>query len=75
MYQNFQYAVEKWGNNRFIGKRDFAKNLSGPYVWQTYSQVNEQMQKLASGLQGIGLKEKSNIGFYSVNKPEWVIWK
>ncbi|ORY48444.1 acetyl-CoA synthetase-like protein [Rhizoclosmatium globosum] len=47
------------------------------YVWQTYEAVNERVKSFANGVMKIGtdlkLKDRFNLGIYSVNNPEYAI--
>ncbi|OQR97539.1 Long-chain-fatty-acid--CoA ligase [Achlya hypogyna] len=73
-----QATVTKYPSNRFLGRRpiDSATGEVGPFVWQTYAEVYERVQSIASGLllerltkaTADGLKL---VGIYMKNRPEW----
>ncbi|CAG8851694.1 11096_t:CDS:2, partial [Racocetra persica] len=44
-----------------------------PYVWETYSEVQQRVANFGSGLCKLGLKTKAFLGFFSINTPEYVI--
>lgn len=39
----------------------------------TYGEVKVRVDNIAAGLASFGMPEKSNIGLYSINRPEWVL--
>ncbi len=43
------------------------------YVWMSYKQVGESVQKLAAALSLHGFKKGDMIGIYSINCIEWVL--
>ena len=45
----------------------------GPLAWQTYQQVGARMTAFGAGLRALGAAQKSRVGLYSLNRPEWVI--
>ncbi|KAJ9066341.1 medium-chain fatty acid-CoA ligase faa2, variant 2 [Entomophthora muscae] len=77
VYECFENACEKVPNAPLFGHR---KDGSGPYVWETYSQVRTHAMDLSSGFEQLrktyGLYEKASqypVGIYSINRPEWCI--
>ncbi|PVV00342.1 hypothetical protein BB560_005282 [Smittium megazygosporum] len=87
-YDIFWNAAKSAPNNPYLGRRPFdpATGTFGPYVFQTYGQVAERVQNLASGIIHIhqkALPEEQRqqaqsqrnfpIAIYSINRPEWAI--
>ncbi len=44
------------------------------YVFETYGHVAKRVSDLAAGMSQLGLQEKTNIGLFSINRAEWVIY-
>ncbi|CAG8752007.1 2949_t:CDS:2, partial [Cetraspora pellucida] len=59
LYENFLHGVKI--------------SVAQPYVWQTYSEVQQRVANFGSGLCKFGLKPKASLGFFSINTPEYVI--
>lgn len=45
----------------------------GPFEFESYAKVSERIVNVAAALKAINIPEKTCIGLYSVNRPEWVI--
>lgn len=75
LYELFQNSVSKYSGEKCLGWRpiDKATGKAGDYQWVTYSEVNEKVQAIASGLAGLGLTKDNRVGVYAVNCPEWMI--
>lgn len=71
-YDALQRSIVRFGNAPFLGTR---KDDRSPFVFQTYSQVGERVADFASGLLQLGVRtgQKTFVGVYSQNRPEWVI--
>ena len=75
-YHTFRRAVQRYPHLPCLGVRSLladGSNRVGPYVFQTYAQVNERIANLAAAMQSFGLEPKARVGLYSVNRPEWII--
>lgn len=72
LYENFLRSMRAYGDLEFMGVRKFDQDPKGPYVFQTYVQVAERVKFLTSAMHLFKLKEKTKVGIYSINKPEWV---
>ncbi|CAG8624931.1 16692_t:CDS:2, partial [Racocetra fulgida] len=83
LYENFLHGVKvsgnycncsyKKGGGKFLGRRPIDNGVAKPYVWQTYSEVQQRVANFGSGLCKLGLKTKEFLGFFSINTPEYVI--
>ncbi|CAG8708860.1 9573_t:CDS:2, partial [Ambispora leptoticha] len=82
IFEAFQYSFQRFPNRPFLGHRPFDKSTKkyGDYVWQTYSQINERINELGSGIcfvleKELGLKKNvgSTLGVWSLNRPEYHI--
>ncbi|CAI5473549.1 unnamed protein product, partial [Closterium sp. Yama58-4] len=71
MWALFKASVEKFGDNKFLGKRSIVDGKAGPFVWDTYSQVHAKVLKLGSAYRAAGLDANSKVGIYGINSPEW----
>lgn len=82
-WENFGLAREKYPDKPFLGHRPIGPDgTAGPYVWKTFKEVGAQAEAIGSGLTFLGLcpptgdKEllgRGVLGFYSKNRPEWVV--
>ena len=57
------------GDGNFLGHRKIENGIAGPYVWQSYNQVQERVANFGSGLKKLG---STVLGFFSINTPEYV---
>jgi len=72
LWDTFSCAVLKFGNLPFLGWRPKIDGVAQDYVWMSYAQVGERVTAIGSGLASFDLPAQSNIGLYSINRPEWV---
>ncbi|RCH98973.1 hypothetical protein CU097_014361 [Rhizopus azygosporus] len=79
----FNYGLKISKDRPCIGVRS-VKNVEtgerGPYVWQTYRQINHRLTNFGSGLMnylnhtmGETRTRQIPIGIWSINRPEWTI--
>ena len=54
----------------FLGVRS---KTSGEYEWETYGSVATRITNFGAGVVSLGLSAKKPIGFFSVNRPEWLM--
>ncbi|KAF0449735.1 acetyl-CoA synthetase-like protein [Gigaspora margarita] len=73
LYENFLHGISESGGGNFLGRRPIVNGVAQPYVWQTYSEVQQRVANFGSGLCKLGLKSKNILGFFSINTPEYVI--
>nr|AAM28872.1 long chain acyl-CoA synthetase 5 [Arabidopsis thaliana] len=69
----FRTAVEKYPNNRMLGRREISNGKAGKYVWKTYKEVYDIVIKLGNSLRSCGIKEGEKCGIYGINCCEWII--
>ncbi|KAJ1674635.1 medium-chain fatty acid-CoA ligase faa2 [Spiromyces aspiralis] len=86
VYEVFEYARKEYSDRPYLGHRPFdpATKTYGQYVWETYHQVGQRVDNVASGLayayeQWVkpGCTNHQNtkwhVGIYAINRPEWRI--
>ncbi|KAI8077880.1 uncharacterized protein BX664DRAFT_287488 [Halteromyces radiatus] len=81
MYDIFQHGYKISKDRPCLGHRSVnASGKHGPYVWETYRQVNHRIINFGSGLMNLinhtlnDPRTKSiPLGIWSVNRPEWFI--
>ncbi|KAF9921706.1 hypothetical protein FBU30_008227 [Linnemannia zychae] len=86
VYDAFQHGINLNPNNPMLGHRpwDPVTKAFGPYVWQTYQQVNDRVSRFGAGLVHIhtqnilGLdslqaEQGWRVGLWSINRAEWTI--
>ncbi|OQS05286.1 Long-chain-fatty-acid--CoA ligase [Thraustotheca clavata] len=77
--QNLQQAVRNTPKEKFLGHRPIdCRDNAGPYLWETYEQVYQRIQKFSSGLVNQRMLEPTVDGhkmlcIYMKNRPEWTI--
>eukprot|EP00449_Zooxanthella_nutricula_P019160 CAMPEP_0198540486 /NCGR_PEP_ID=MMETSP1462-20131121/53224_1 /TAXON_ID=1333877 /ORGANISM="Brandtodinium nutriculum, Strain RCC3387" /LENGTH=682 /DNA_ID=CAMNT_0044270595 /DNA_START=54 /DNA_END=2102 /DNA_ORIENTATION=- len=82
-WENFCLAREKFPKEPFLGHRPIKPDgTAGEYVWSTFEDVGKRCEAFGSGLINMNLcpetvddelLNKGLLGFYSKNRPEWVI--
>ncbi|CAH8306506.1 unnamed protein product [Eruca vesicaria subsp. sativa] len=69
----FRTAVEKYPNNRMLGRREIVNNKAGKYEWKTYKEVYDIVIKIGNSLRSCGIEQGGKCGIYGANCPEWII--
>ncbi|XP_021894818.1 long chain acyl-CoA synthetase 4-like [Carica papaya] len=69
----FRMSVEKYPNNRMLGRREIVNGKAGKYVWQTYKEVYDLVIKLGNSIRSCGIEEGGKCGIYGANCPEWIM--
>ncbi|CAH9141379.1 unnamed protein product [Cuscuta epithymum] len=69
----FRLSVEKYPNNRMLGRREIVDGKAGKYVWMTYKEVYDVVMKVGNSLRSCGVEEGGKCGIYGANCPEWII--
>lgn len=76
----FEEGVRFRPNNKCLGHRPYdpRTKIFGPYVWQTYSEVQKRRTDFGVGLvhlfESIGLHGRQHgVGLWCQNRPEWQI--
>ena len=74
LYEVFELAVKDFAERPCLGTRKKQEDGTvGPFEFQTYTQVHEQVVQVASALKEIGVAGGNRVGIYGVNCPEWMI--
>lgn len=50
----------------------YESDSAGPFMWQTYADINRRASAFADGLLAAGCQIKQYIGIWSANCTEWV---
>ena len=75
----FEQTAKRVPNNKCLGHRPYdpATKTFGPYVWETYAQVQKRRANFGVGLvallESIGASGKQGLGLWCQNRPEWQI--
>lgn len=76
----FEQAAKQVPNNKCLGHRPYdpATKTFGPYVWETYAEIQRRKTNLGAGLVGllesVGVHGRQHgIGLWCQNRPEWQI--
>jgi len=69
----FRMAVEKYPDNRMLGRREVVNGKPGKYVWLTYKEVHDLVIKLGNSIRSCGVEEGGRCGIFGSNCPEWVM--
>ncbi|KAK4787555.1 hypothetical protein SAY86_011388 [Trapa natans] len=69
----FRMAVEKFPNNRMLGRRQIVNGKAGKYVWQTYEEVYDLVIKIGNSIRACGVQKGGKCGIYGANCPEWIM--
>uniref|UniRef100_A0ACD5VXQ7 Uncharacterized protein n=1 Tax=Avena sativa TaxID=4498 RepID=A0ACD5VXQ7_AVESA len=72
-YDIFRMAVEKYPNNKMLGRRAIVDGKAGAYEWKTYKEVLGVANKIGNSIRSCGLEKGSRCGIYGANSPEWII--
>uniref|UniRef100_A0ACD5VJR8 Uncharacterized protein n=1 Tax=Avena sativa TaxID=4498 RepID=A0ACD5VJR8_AVESA len=72
-YDIFRMAVEKYPNNKMLGRRAIVDGKAGAYEWKTYKEVFGVANKIGNSIRSCGLEKGSRCGIYGANSPEWII--
>lgn len=73
LYDNFECAVKRFPDNKYLGSRVRADGTIGEYEWMSYKEVSIARSAIGSALQNFGLLTRACIGLYFINRPEWMI--
>ncbi|KAK4422516.1 Long chain acyl-CoA synthetase 4 [Sesamum alatum] len=69
----FRLSVEKYPNNRMLGRREIVNGKPGKYSWMTYKEVYDIVLKVGNSIRSCGIEEGGHCGIYGANCPEWVM--
>ncbi|XP_050221364.1 long chain acyl-CoA synthetase 7, peroxisomal [Mercurialis annua] len=73
LYDLFAYAVETFGDYKYLGTRIKQDGTIGEYTWMTYGVAGTAREAIGSGLRYHGIQKGACIGIFFVNRPEWLI--
>ncbi|XP_042393761.1 long chain acyl-CoA synthetase 6, peroxisomal-like isoform X2 [Zingiber officinale] len=73
LHDNFQFAVETYGDYKYLGSRIRSDGTVGQYKWMTYSEAGVSRSAIGSGLAYHGIPKGASIGLFFINSPEWII--
>lgn len=69
----FRMAVEKYPNNRMLGRREIVNGEPGKYVWQSYKEVYDIVIKVGNAMRSCGVEKGGRCGIYGANSAEWIM--
>ncbi|GER26810.1 long-chain-fatty-acid CoA ligase [Striga asiatica] len=69
----FRLSVEKYPDNKMLGRREIVNGKPGKYIWMTYQEVYDIVMKIGNSIRSCGVEEGGRCGIYGANSPEWVI--
>lgn len=80
IHEMFEASANRAPNSRCLGHRpyDAATKTYGPYVWQTYGEIQQRKANFGAGLVGllesVGVHGRQHgVGLWCQNRPEWQI--
>ncbi|KAG6388219.1 hypothetical protein SASPL_153418 [Salvia splendens] len=69
----FRLSVEKYPNNKMLGRREIVNGKPGKYLWMTYREVYTIVVKIGNSIRSIGIEQGGRCGIYGANSPEWIM--
>ncbi|KAL3818287.1 hypothetical protein ACJIZ3_004192 [Penstemon smallii] len=69
----FRMSVEKYPDNRMLGRREIVNGKPGKYLWMTYKEVYDIVLKVGNSIRSFGIEAGGKCGIYGANSPEWVM--
>ncbi|XP_053341832.1 long-chain-fatty-acid--CoA ligase 4b [Clarias gariepinus] len=83
----FRYAVSRYADGPCVGSREvlsvhnetqpggkvFQKLVLGEYKWKSYVEVEQEVNRLGSGLAALGQRSRSSIAIFCETREEWMI--
>ncbi|XP_047969300.1 long chain acyl-CoA synthetase 4-like [Salvia hispanica] len=69
----FRLSVEKYPNNKMLGRRELVNGKPGKYLWMTYREVYNIVVKVGNSIRSIGIEQGGRCGIYGANSPEWIM--
>ncbi|XP_058224234.1 long chain acyl-CoA synthetase 4-like [Rhododendron vialii] len=69
----FRMSVEKYPDNRMLGRREVVNGKPGKYVWLTYKEVYDLVIKVGNSIRSRGVEEGGRCGIFGANCPEWIM--
>ncbi|GFZ16399.1 AMP-dependent synthetase and ligase family protein [Actinidia rufa] len=72
-WDNFRMSVDKFPDNKMLGRREIVNGKPGKYVWRTYKEVYDLVMKLGNSIRSCGVEEGGRCGIYGANCSEWIM--
>ncbi|XP_051137340.1 long chain acyl-CoA synthetase 4-like isoform X2 [Andrographis paniculata] len=69
----FRLSVEKYPDNRMLGRREIVNGKPGKYIWMTYKEVHDVVLKVGNSIRSCGVDEGGRCGIYGANSSEWIM--
>jgi long-chain acyl-CoA synthetase len=69
LYATFQYGANRDPKSDCMGKR---ADVSSPYVWKSYEDIQVEAAALGSFLKGLGIQPNDRVGLSGKNTPEYL---
>ncbi|KAI9217240.1 hypothetical protein BC828DRAFT_361263, partial [Blastocladiella britannica] len=69
----FTRTCDSYPEYEYLGYRPIVDGVAQAYVWETYAQVRDRVDKIAGALVHKGYGKETAIGIYSTNCPEWLV--
>ncbi|KAJ4798145.1 Long-Chain Acyl-CoA Synthetase [Rhynchospora pubera] len=69
----FRLAVEKYPNNKMLGRRPIIDGKAGDYTWLTYKEAYDTAIKIGTSIRSKGIGKGEKCGIYGANSPEWIM--
>ena len=73
MHDNLLHGQKITGDGNFMGHRPITNGMAGPYEWMSYNTALKRVTNIGSALVKRGYSQETNIGLFSINRPEWVL--
>jgi len=73
LWELWEIACKEHSGKNCLGwrKLDEEGKLESEYSWESYKSVGETVGMVVVGLTSLGVKQYSNVGIFSKNRPEW----
>ncbi|XP_057786304.1 long chain acyl-CoA synthetase 4-like isoform X2 [Salvia miltiorrhiza] len=69
----FCLSVDKYPDNRMLGRREIVDGKPGKYLWMTYREVYNVVVKVGNSIRSCGIEKGGRCGIYGANSPEWIM--
>ncbi|KAG9143162.1 hypothetical protein Leryth_021368 [Lithospermum erythrorhizon] len=69
----FRMSVEKYPNNRMLGRREEVDGKFGTYTWMTYKEVYDIVINLGNSIRNLGIEQGGPCGIFGANCSEWIM--
>eukprot|EP01084_Bolivina_argentea_P225750 381406_1 len=78
VWKLFNISYTKHANDEYSGFRPWTDadndiNRRGSYTWMRYKDFGDYAIDFGCALRTLGITDQSNIGIFSVNRPEWYV--